>query len=93
MSTYENIDEVINFVNSSKFGLTASIHTINLNVANKFTEKIRTGTVNVNLGTFGSEPHYPFGGFGYSGNGTREPGLEALDVYSETKTISTYSDL
>ena len=93
LSTYENIDEVINFVNSSKFGLTASIHTINLNVANKFTEKIRTGTVNVNLGTFGSEPHYPFGGFGYSGNGTREPGLEALDVYSETKTISTYSDL
>jgi aldehyde dehydrogenase (NAD+) len=44
--------------------------------------------VNVNIGTFGSEPHFPFGGFGASGNGTREPGIEALDVYSEVKTIS-----
>jgi aldehyde dehydrogenase (NAD+) len=31
----------------------------------------------------------PFGGFGASGNGTREPGVEALDVYSELKNIST----
>ena len=30
----------------------------------------------------------PFGGFGVSGNGTREPGVEALDVYSELKNIS-----
>ena len=30
----------------------------------------------------------PFGGFGASGNGTREPGVEALDVYSELKNIS-----
>ena len=29
----------------------------------------------------------PFGGFGDSGNGTR-PGTEALDVYSELKTIN-----
>ena len=32
--------------------------------------------------------HMPFGGFGASGNGTREPGIEALDVYSELKNIS-----
>ena len=37
------------------------------------------------MGTYGSEPHMPFGGFGDSGNGTREPGLEALDVYTEIK--------
>jgi aldehyde dehydrogenase (NAD+) len=43
---------------------------------------------NVNLGTYGSEPHMPFGGFGASGNGTREPGVEALSVYSELKNIS-----
>ena len=30
----------------------------------------------------------PFGGYGLSGNGTREPGVEALDVYSELKNIS-----
>ena len=29
----------------------------------------------------------PFGGRRASGNGTREPGTEALDVYSELKDI------
>jgi aldehyde dehydrogenase (NAD+) len=29
----------------------------------------------------------PFGGLGDSGNGSREPGTEALDVYSELKDI------
>jgi aldehyde dehydrogenase (NAD+) len=40
----------------------------------------------VNAGTYGSEPHMPFGGVKQSGTGTREPGTEALDVYS-IKTI------
>ena len=43
-----------------------------------FAQRVRTGVVNINVGTFGSEPHMPFGGFGSSGNGTREPGVEAL---------------
>jgi aldehyde dehydrogenase (NAD+) len=29
----------------------------------------------------------PFGGLKQSGNGSREPGTEALDVYSELKDI------
>ena len=53
-----------------------------------FTRKINAGVVNVNMGTYGSEPHMPFGGFGESGNGTREPGVEAIDFYSELKNIS-----
>ena len=53
-----------------------------------FAEHVKAGVANINLVTFGSEPHMPFGGFGASGNGTREPGVEALDVYSELKNIS-----
>ena len=49
---------------------------------------MKAGTVNVNSGTHGSEPHYPFGGYGLSGNGSREPGVEALEVYSELKNVS-----
>ena len=41
----------------------------------------------VNAGTYGSEPHMPFGGVKQSGNGWREAGVEALDVYSELKDI------
>ena len=32
-------------------------------------------------------PHMPFGGVKNSGNGFREPGTEALDVYTELKTV------
>jgi aldehyde dehydrogenase (NAD+) len=46
----------------------------------------------VNAGTYGSEPHMPFGGLKQSGNGTREPGTEALDVYSELKNILLNTD-
>lgn len=40
-----------------------------------------------NGGTYGSEPHMPFGGTKQSGNGSREPGTEALDVYSSLKNV------
>ena len=84
----EDIQDALNFSNLSEYGLTAAIHTRNIDRAVWFAQKIRSGTVNINIGTFGSEPHMPFGGFGLSGNGTREPGVEALDVYSELKNIS-----
>ena len=41
----------------------------------------------VNGGTYGGEPKRPCGGLRQSGNGWREAGTEALDVYSDAKTI------
>ncbi len=55
--------------------------------AHDFAHRIQSGVAVVNGGTFGSEPHMPFGGLRQSGNGWREPGTEALDVYSELKDI------
>ena len=91
VNKYENIEEVLDDINNSDFGLTCSLHTNNLNLSEKFTKKAKIGTININLGTFGSEPHYPFGGFRFSGNGTREPGIDSLDVYSEKKVISIFT--
>ena len=68
--------------------MTGAIHTKNIHRALWYAKRVKTGLVNVNIGTYGSEPHMPFGGYGFSGNGTREPGVEALDVYSELKNIS-----
>ena len=84
----EDLTEALGLANSSEYGLTAAIHTRNVDRAMWFAQRVRAGVANINLGTFGSEPHMPFGGFGASGNGTREPGVEALDVYSELKNIS-----
>lgn len=83
----DGFDEALAVANSSDYGLTACIHTKNLDRAIQFVQKVRAGVAVVNGGTFGSEPHMPFGGFKSSGNGSREPGTEALDVYSELKDI------
>lgn len=82
-----DFNEALALANNSPYGLTASIHTRNLHRAVRFCEQVQAGVAVVNAGTYGSEPHMPFGGFKQSGNGTREPGTEALDVYSQLKDI------
>ena len=82
-----SFDEAIALANDSPFGLTASIHTQNVNRAMTFLGRIQAGVAVVNGGTYGSEPHMPFGGLRQSGNGWREAGTQALDVYSDLKTI------
>lgn len=84
----DDLHEALDVANGTEYGLTAAIHTRNVDRAMWFAQRVRAGVANVNMGTYGSEPHMPFGGFGASGNGTREPGVEALDVYSELKNIS-----
>jgi aldehyde dehydrogenase (NAD+) len=80
-------DEALAFADDSPFGLTAAIHTRDLNRAMAFVARIRAGVASINGGTYGSEPHMPFGGLRQSGNGWREAGTEALDVYSDWKTV------
>lgn len=77
----------LTLANHSPYGLTACIHTNNFDRATHFIHHVRAGVAVVNGGTFGSEPHMPFGGLGASGNGTREPGTEALDIYTDLKTV------
>jgi aldehyde dehydrogenase (NAD+) len=83
----QGFEEAIALANDSPFGLTASIHTQNINRAMTFVNRIQSGVAVVNGGTYGSEPHLPFGGLRQSGNGWREAGTQALDVYSDLKTI------
>ena len=77
----------LELANRSPYGLTACIHTRSIHRALEFARRVQAGVVVVNAGTFGSEPHMPFGGVKQSGNGTREPGTEALDVYSNLKNV------
>ncbi len=82
-----DFSEALALANDSPYGLTACIHTRSLHRAIQFTQKVQAGVVAVNAGTYGSEPHMPFGGMKQSGNGWREPGTEALDVYSDLKDV------
>jgi acyl-CoA reductase-like NAD-dependent aldehyde dehydrogenase len=83
----DTFDEALACANSSPYGLTACIHTRSLDRAMTFVDRVDAGVAVVNAGTFGSEPHMPFGGVKASGNGSREPGTEALDVYSNIKDV------
>ncbi len=83
----QDFNEALTLANDSPYGLTACIHTRNLHRAIQFTQKVDSGVAVVNAGTFGSEPHMPFGGSKQSGNGSREPGPEALDIYSNLKDV------
>jgi acyl-CoA reductase-like NAD-dependent aldehyde dehydrogenase len=80
-------EDAMAFADQSPFGLTAAIHTRNISRAMTFVQRIKAGVASINGGTYGSEPHMPFGGLRQSGNGWREAGTEALDVYSDWKTV------
>jgi aldehyde dehydrogenase (NAD+) len=80
-------EEAVALANNSPYGLTACIHTRSLDRAAEFVRRVEAGTVSVNAGTYGSEPHMPFGGVKQSGNGSREPGPEAIDFYSNLKNV------
>ncbi len=85
--TVPDYEAALALANDSPYGLTAAIHTRSVDRALDFAHRVRAGVAIVNAGTFGSEPHMPFGGVGQSGNGSREPGTEALDIYSDLKDI------
>ena len=83
----KDFKEALSMANDSPYGLTACIHTRSIHRSIEFAQKVQAGVAVVNAGTYGSEPHMPFGGLKQSGNGWREPGTEALDIYSELKDI------
>jgi aldehyde dehydrogenase (NAD+) len=87
-----SLDDAIELVNDSPYGLTSAIHTSSLHRAMRFAEAVAAGVVVVNGGTHGSEPHMGFGGVKQSGTGWREAGVEALDVYTEWKYVNLITD-
>jgi aldehyde dehydrogenase (NAD+) len=87
-----DLDEAIELVNDSPYGLTSAIHTASLHRAMRFADAVEAGVVVVNGGTHGSEPHMGFGGVKQSGTGWREAGVEALDVYTEWKYVNLIAD-
>jgi aldehyde dehydrogenase (NAD+) len=83
----KDTDEAIKVLNGTKYGLSCSVYTRDVNKAFRFMRDAETGLVYVNAGTIGAEIQLPFGGMKATGNGHREAGRAALDVYSEWKSI------
>jgi alpha-ketoglutaric semialdehyde dehydrogenase len=82
-----DVDEAIRVSNGIKFGLSSSIFTRDVNKAFRAMRDLEAGITYINAGTIGAEVHLPFGGTKDTGNGHREAGQAALDVFTEWKSI------
>lgn len=83
----QDFDDALRIANDVKFGLSASIVSKDLTLVHKFINRIEAGLITVNLPTAGVEYQLPFGGTKESSYGMREQGPQALDFYSETRTV------
>jgi aldehyde dehydrogenase (NAD+) len=88
--TWNDYDEMIELANDVDYGLAGGVLTEDLTKAHKCAKDIEAGTIWVN--TYNDFPSgQPFGGYKQSGIG-REIGQEAVDHYTQTKTINIALD-
>lgn len=82
-----SFDDAVAIANDVPYGLSASIYTQDVNRAFAAMRDLYTGICYINAPTIGAEVHLPFGGTKATGNGHREAGTAALDVFSEWKSV------
>lgn len=82
-----DFDEAVRVANGIQYGLSSAIFTRDVNKAFRAMRDLESGITYVNAGTIGAEVHLPFGGTKDTGNGHREAGQAALDVFTEWKSI------
>jgi acyl-CoA reductase-like NAD-dependent aldehyde dehydrogenase len=82
---FDDWDELIQRANNSRYGLAAGVWTKDIRKAHRFASAIRAGTIWINgYGWFDAAA--PFGGYKESGFG-REMGKEAIDLFTQVKTV------
>ena len=84
---FKTFEEGVALQNDCLYGLSGSIYTQDVNKAFAAMRDVHTGLFYVNAPTIGAENHLPFGGVKQTGNGHREGGWEALELFSEWKAI------
>ena len=83
---FDDLDGALQLANDTAYGLAATVWSRDINVALRTARAVRAGTVAVN-GYSEGDITTPFGGYRQSGFGGRDNGMEALEQYTETKTI------
>jgi aminomuconate-semialdehyde/2-hydroxymuconate-6-semialdehyde dehydrogenase len=85
VAPFRSETEVIDWANSTPYGLAASLWTRDLARAHRVAERLQSGTVWINCWLL-RDLRVPFGGMKQSGVG-REGGDEALRFFTEPKTV------
>ena len=82
---FKDEEDAIRIANDTTYGLASGIQTRDLGKALRLADRIKAGTVWLNT-WHKYHPNAPFGGYKMSGYG-REQGAEALESYTQYKTI------
>lgn len=82
---FDDAEEAVAIANSSIYGLAAGVWTRDVGKAHQVAGRLEAGTVWINQYNW-YDAGAPFGGYKQSGYG-RELGRQALDLYTETKTV------
>ncbi|MBV8730966.1 MAG: aldehyde dehydrogenase family protein [Acidobacteriia bacterium] len=82
---FDTEEEAIRIANDTPYGLASGVQSGNLGRALRVADKIKAGTVWINT-WHKYHPNAPFGGYKMSGYG-REQGAEALESYTQYKTV------
>jgi alpha-ketoglutaric semialdehyde dehydrogenase len=83
----KSFNEAMSVLNGTFYGLSGSLYTQNIERAMNAIADMETGITYINAPTIGAEVHLPFGGVKKTGNGHREAGTAALDIFSEWKAV------
>ncbi len=83
----KSLDEAIRVLNNTKYGLSSSLFTRDVNAAFRAIRDIEAGITYINGPTIGAEAHMPFGGVKETGNGHREGGWPVFEFFTEIKTV------
>jgi 4-(gamma-glutamylamino)butanal dehydrogenase len=78
--------EAVEIANQTDYGLAATVWSSDIDAAIRMARSVRAGTVAIN-GYSEGDITTPFGGYKTSGFGGRDNGLEALEQYTQLKTI------
>ncbi|MDA8901710.1 aldehyde dehydrogenase [bacterium] len=85
LTPFETEEEVLEYANSTQYGLAATVWTENLSRAHRVSQELESGIVWVNCWLV-RDLRTPFGGVKNSGLG-REGGFRALEFFTEPKNV------
>jgi benzaldehyde dehydrogenase (NAD) len=93
ITTYQTVDEAIEIVNSSEYGLSVAILTSNAFRAFELADRIRSGAIHINDQTVDDEAVAPFGGTKASGTGGHFGSSTNLDTFCDLQWVTVQSDI
>ncbi|WP_127127339.1 aldehyde dehydrogenase family protein [Georgenia sp. SYP-B2076] len=93
VTTYETVEEALEIINSSEYGLSVAILTSDAFKAFELAAHIDSGAVHINDQTVDDEAVIPFGGVKASGVGGRFGARASLESFTEVQWVTVQSEI